>query len=167
MPDIPARDPRLAALDAHYRSMPPVAALQVAIAGYADGTLRLVAPLEANVNDKGCAFGGSLASLMTLAGWGLVTLQVEDAGLHADVFVADSQVRYRAPVFEALDVTASRDPDEAQDWAGFIAMLGERGRARIGIRAQARLGDGSVASDCIARFVAIARPASAHGEARR
>lgn len=152
-------DARLAALDAHFQAMPPVAALGLSIGGFDAGALRLVAPLAANVNDKGCAFGGSLASLMTLAGWGVVTLHVEEAGLHADVFVADSQVRYRAPVYEALDVTAARDADEAQDWAGFLETLRTRGRARMAIRAQARLADGTVASDSTARFVAIARAA--------
>ena len=54
-------------LAAHYLAMPPVAAMQPAIAHWQDGHLRLRAPLAANVNDKGCAFGGSLCSLMTLA----------------------------------------------------------------------------------------------------
>ena len=56
----------LDALDAHLQAMPPVAALRLRIAGYDGARLRLRAPLDANVNDKGCAFGGSLASLMTL-----------------------------------------------------------------------------------------------------
>lgn len=163
MSDPPDLAARLAALDAHYQAMPPVAALQVSIAGYTKDALRLRAPLAANVNDKGCAFGGSLASLMTLAGWGVVTLHVEQAGLHADVFVADSQVRYRAPVFEALDVVAMRDADEAQDWEGFIATLRERGRARIAIRAEARLADGTLAADSTARFVAIGKPDAPRG----
>ena len=91
--------------------MPPVAAMQVSIAGY-DGTrLRLHAPLARNVNDKGCAFGGSLASLMTLASWGLVALRVQAAGLEADVFVADSQVRYLAPLFADLEAEAELAAD--------------------------------------------------------
>ena len=63
-------------LAAHYLAMPPVAAMQPAIAHWQDGHLRLRAPLAANVNDKGCAFGGSLCSLMTLAAWGLVYLEL-------------------------------------------------------------------------------------------
>ena len=47
--------------------MPPVAAMAIRVAGYEGTRLRLRAPLAANVNDKDCAFGGSLASLMTLA----------------------------------------------------------------------------------------------------
>ena len=66
----------LARLHHHYQSMPPVAAMAVTIAGYDGQRLRLHAPLSTHVNDKGCAFGGSLASMMTLASWGLVSLHV-------------------------------------------------------------------------------------------
>ena len=77
-------------LNAHYDAMPPVAAMQVRAVHYDGQRLRLHAPLDRNVNDKACAFGGSLVSLLTLAGWGLVTLRCHQLGIDADVFVADS-----------------------------------------------------------------------------
>ena len=157
---------------AHYQAMPPVAAMQLGIAGYDGQRLQLHAPLAAHVNDKGCAFGGSLASMMTLASWGLVWLQIEAAGLHADVFVADSQIRYLAPLFADLHVEAELAPDT--DWASFIASLRERGLARAGLVARARLPDagpriksgagseqprrGGNAAEFTARYVAIAKP---------
>lgn len=145
----------LARLHHHYQSMPPVAAMAVTIAGYDGQRLRLHAPLSTHVNDKGCAFGGSLASMMTLASWGLVSLHVEAAGLQADVFVADSQIRYLAPLFADLDVEAELAPDSG--WPGFIATLRERGRARTSLVARARLPDGGIATEFTARYVAIAR----------
>ncbi len=144
-------------LDHHYQSMPPVAAMGLRIAGY-DGTrLHLHAPLARHVNDKGCAFGGSLASMMTLAAWGLVSLQVEQAGLQADVFVADSQIRYLKPLFADLDVQAELAPES--DWQEFIATLRQRGRARASVVAHAPMADGASASEFTARFVAIAKAA--------
>lgn len=143
----------LAQLDAHYQAMPPVAAMHLRIAGYDGRCLRLHAPLTAHVNDKGCAFGGSLASLMTLASWGVVSLLVRRAGLHAEIYVADSQIRYLAPLYADLDVLA--EPDAAADADGFLATLRTRGRARLGMVAQARLPGGGVASDFAARYVAI------------
>lgn len=141
---------------AHYQAMPPVAAMQLRIAGYNGRRLQLHAPLAAHVNDKGCAFGGSLASMMTLASWGLVSLHVEAAGLEADVFVADSQVRYLAPLFGDLDVIAELAP--GADWESFIATLRQRGRARAGLIAYARLPDGGTATEFTARYVAVAKP---------
>jgi thioesterase domain-containing protein len=142
-------------LHAHYQAMPPVAAMQLVIAGYDDGHLRLRAPLPAHVNDKGCAFGGSLASLMTLAAWGVVSLQLQLAGVAADVFVADSRVRYLAPLYADLEAEASLAPGAA--WDDFLATLRERGRARTDLVARVRLPDGGIAADFTARYVAFAK----------
>ena len=149
-------DDALRRLHAHYQAMPPVAAMQLYIGGYDGHCLRLHAPLAVHVNDKGCAFGGSLASMMTLASWGLVSLHVEAAGVHADVFVADSQIRYLAPLFADLDVEAELAIDS--DWPSFIATLRTRGRARASVIARARLPGGGNATEFTARYVAIAKP---------
>ena len=90
----------LDALRAHLQSIPLVRAMQVEVVGDSAGRLRLRAPLGPNVNDKGSAFGGSLVSLMTLAGWALATRRLGEAGFQADVYVADSQVRYLAPLMK-------------------------------------------------------------------
>lgn len=142
----------LRALEAHYRAMPPVAAMRISIAGYDGGRLRLHAPLPLHVNDKGCAFGGSLASLMTLAGWGSAMLRLGDLGADAEVYVQDSQIRYLAPVWQDIDVLAW-PPEEEGD--AFLQAYRERGRARTQVRAECRLADGTVAASLEARFVAI------------
>jgi len=146
----------LARLQAHYQSMPPVAAMQLRIAGYDGRRLQLHAPLALHVNDKGCAFGGSLASMMTLASWGVVSLLIEQAGLRADVYVADSQIRYLAPLYADLDVAAEPAPDADLD--SFIATLRVRGRARLSVVAHAALPEGGMAAGFTARYVAIAKP---------
>ena len=148
-------DAGLAALEAHYQAMPPVAAMQLRIAGFDGDCLRLEAPLLRHVNDKGCAFGGSLVSLMTLAAWGLVTLRLQQAGLPADVFVADSQVRYLAPLYDDLDAEARLAVDV--DWERFLSDLRERGRASVSVEACVRLPDGGPAAHCRARYGAIAK----------
>jgi len=142
-------------LDAHYQAMPPVASMHISIAGYDGARLRLHAPLAVHVNDKGCAFGGSLVSLMTLAGWGLVSLQLQAAGLEADVFVADSQVRYLAPLFADLQAEAAFATDA--DPAAFLDAVRSRGRGRIEVQASVPLPEGGVATVMHARYVAIAR----------
>lgn len=150
----PATQAALDWLEAHCRAMPPAAALQLRIGGFDGEVLRLHAPLAANVNDKGCAFGGSLVSLMTLAGWGLTALRLRAAGLAADVFVADTQVRYRAPLYADLDASAQLAPGQA--WARIEAELRARGRASLDIVAHVRLPEGGDAARAQARYVAIA-----------
>ena len=84
--------------------------MQVRALDFRDGCLRLAAPLSANVNDKACAFGGSLAGVMTLAGWGWLMLRAQAAGLASEVYVADSQVRYLKPLYADLVAEAWLEP---------------------------------------------------------
>ncbi|MGY0505892.1 YiiD C-terminal domain-containing protein [Luteimonas sp. e5] len=117
--------------------------------------VRLHAPLGPNINDKGCAFGGSLASLMTLAGWALVSTRLEAAGFaRNEVFVADSQIRYRAPLWGDLNAAAVIAPEDR--WEEVIAAIAGRGRARIGIHAMIELADGGTACSMQARYAAFA-----------
>ena len=143
----------LAALSAHFAGMPPVAALNPAIDRWGDGHLRLSAPLSANVNDKGCAFGGSLVSLMTIAAWGLVFLELAQAGIEADIYVADSRVRYLKPVFEDLVVDATFD--DPVERAALADTLRRQGRASIRLKSESLLADGGVAASFVGRYVAI------------
>jgi thioesterase domain-containing protein len=122
------------------------------------GSLTLGAPLPPNVNDKGSAFGGSLASLLTLAGWGLVRLKLGDAAADADIYVQDSVLRYSAPVWSDLRVRARLA--EGEHWDDFIKALENRGRARVQVVAAALLDDGSAATTLEARFAAIRKQES-------
>jgi thioesterase domain-containing protein len=149
----PESDP-LSLLQRQFAAMPPVAALQLRVEGFDGQCLRLHAPLAAHVNDKGCAFGGSLGSLMTLAAWGVLTLRLHAAGIGAEVFVADSRVQYRAPLFADLHAQARLAADA--DWDGFLARLRGRGRAGIALEGWVTLPDGGIAAASQARYVAIA-----------
>ena len=137
------------------RGMPPVAAMQVDVEGMRGDALRLTAPLSANVNDKGNAFGGSLTSLMTVAGWGLVTLKLRLAGLKAEAYVADSQIRYLAPLYD--DLVAEAVLAEGQAWDVFVDTLVQRGRARVQLDARVLLPEGGLATTLSGRYVAIAK----------
>ena len=148
----------LDALTAHFAGMPPVAALQPRVLAWEDGALRLVAPLAANINDKGNAFGGSLCSLMTIAGWGLAFLQLAEAGLEADIYVADTRIRYLKPVYEDLLVEARLDTaGEGAVALDLSGTLRAQGRASFRINACTVLADGGTAAALNGRYVAIAK----------
>ena len=148
-------DVALEKLRAHGAAMPPVAAIQADVTRYDGVHLHVEAPLAANVNDKGSAFGGSMTSLMTYAGWGLVVLQLQQAGVRADVFVADSMVRYLKPLYADLCAEAVLAPE--QSWELFLATLAQRGRARIHLQARMTGTEGEVMADLAGRYVAIAK----------
>jgi thioesterase domain-containing protein len=117
--------------------------------------LSLLAPLAPNVNDKGCAFGGSLVSLMTLSGWALVELALRRRCEACDVFVAESTVRYLAPLWQDFRSEARLAADA--DWNLFFHTLNARGRARIEVVCVVPGDDGQPAATLSARFVAKRR----------
>ena len=143
----------LAALNTHFAAMPPVAAMHLRAVGIDGDRLRLHAPLAANVTDKGCAFGGSLAGAMTLAGWGLLTTRLAQAGIAAEVYVADSRLRYLAPLYE--DLVAEAWPAPGTDWDGVSRSLRERGRARVEMVAHVVDSTGRAVAAFEGRFAAI------------
>ena len=146
----------LAALDARFAAMPPAAAMRIrAVALDATG-LHLHAPLAANVNDKGSAFGGSLASVLTLAAWGLVDARLRALGRSAEVYVADSQLRYLIPLYDDLRAHAWVAPGE--DWAVFLRCFDERGKARLALEADVRDAAGRRVATLAARFAALRAP---------
>jgi len=136
--------------------IPLARAMQLRVDAYRDDELTLAAPLAPNVNDKGCAFGGSLASLLTLAGWGLIVLRLRTLGRDCEVYVQDSQMRYLAPVWE--DFSAHARLADGETWSAFEAALAARGKARARVHCHVPLAAGGDACTLEARFVAIARP---------
>lgn len=133
-------------------TIPLARAIDVRVIGYDGYRLALAAPLAPNVNDKGCAFGGSSTSLLLLAGWGLTNLKMAEAGLDADVYVQENSMFYLAPVWGEM-VGEAYAPEEP--WDKFFETLRARGRARILIESELTASDGAgVAARSTLRFVA-------------
>ena len=133
--------------------IPLARAMQLKADAWDGDRLRMSAPLGPNINDKGCAFGGSLASLMTLAGWGLIVLKLRARGEACDIFVQDSMIRYLAPVWG--DFAAEAALAGGETWEAFFSTLAQRNRARLRVRVRVPLADGVDAATLEARFVAI------------
>jgi thioesterase domain-containing protein len=135
--------------------IPLTRAMQLTLRDYDGDRLTLTAPLPPNINDKGCAFGGSLVSMMTLAGWGLVILKLREIDADCDVYVQDSAVRYLAPVWS--DFLARAQLADGESWENFAAMLKQKGRSRVVVDCGVPLPDGGDACTMQARFVAVTR----------
>ena len=135
--------------------IPLAHAMDLQLGAFDGDMLSLLAPLAPNINDKGCAFGGSLVSLMTLCGWALVELALRRRGEACDVFVAESTVRYLAPLWQDFRSEARLAADA--DWNMFFHTLNARGRARIEVACVVPGEDGQPAATLSARFVAKRR----------
>ena len=122
--------------------IPLVAQMQVKVVS-ADATgLGLTAPLAPNINHERSAFGGSLASLMTLACWGYLWLLLEEQkGLH--IVVKDAQLDYLKPVTATLEARCA--PPAVEELQKFLDTLARRGKARLTLKAET-LQEGVVAA---------------------
>jgi len=113
--------------------------LGLAITAYDGRCLRMDATLAPNLNDKGTAFAGSIASLATLAGWALITLLLEERLGPAEVAVYRSEISYRRPIdgdFYAL----CRLPQEAE-LGPFWQTLKQTGKGRLELAVTVAQGD--------------------------
>jgi thioesterase domain-containing protein len=135
-------------------TIPLARAMRLQVVRFNDVELELAAPLAPNVNDKGCAFGGSMASLMTLASWGLARLTLHQRGFDPDIYVQDSHIEYLEPVWTDLRICARAQ--EGHSLADFVSMYAARGKARISVCAEVA-GVAGAAARLSARFVAKRR----------
>ncbi len=146
-------DEQLQELNAEFSVMPPVCAMAIKAVKFDAGVLSVSAPLANNVNDKACAFGGSLVSVMTMAAWGLLSEECRREQIKAEVFIADTQVRFLAPLFGDLHAQACLHEDTNR--AVFFQTLRSKSRARAVVQSSIKNEQGQTICQMTARFAAI------------
>jgi thioesterase domain-containing protein len=126
------------ALEARWHNEIPIsAAMGITVDGF-DGTrLDLRAALAPNVNVHGTAFAGSLFSLASLCGWGLVHLQMQRRELAGAIVFVEGNIRCLKPVHD--DVRARCVWSEAADAA--LATLATSGKARFRLPTRLHCGE--------------------------
>jgi len=120
------------------------------VAHDADG-FTVEAPVALNSNHLKTAFGGSINAVATLAAYGFLWMELNDAATH--VVVAESSIKFLRPVRETMRATCPR-PD-ANTLAAFRARFAEKGKAQIALRVGVTE-RGETAAEFEGRFVARA-----------
>lgn len=141
-----------------HEQIPLTRAMGARVASYGGGQLVVTAPLAANHNHLGTAFGGSLGAIATLAGYALVWLEIGDRSAH--VVIRESSIRFRRPVRGELRAVCHA-PDAAA-LAAFRADFAKRGKARLVLRVEIPQ-DGERAVEFEGTFVAIRSGAAREG----
>jgi thioesterase domain-containing protein len=114
-----------------HSKIPITRALGVRVENYDGERLVLSAPLAANVNHLGTAFGGSLNALAVLSGYGLLWLELQEAECH--IVIRESTISYDRPVRGEIRAICVRP--EAELLAEFKQTFHEKGKARIALTA--------------------------------
>ncbi|ABM01604.1 thioesterase domain-containing protein [Shewanella amazonensis] len=84
--------------DTWHSTIPLSAFMQICPRRYDGIQFEVSAPLEPNINLHHTMFAGSIYTLMTLTGWGMLWLKQREAGVEGSIVLADAAVRYLAPV---------------------------------------------------------------------
>ena len=133
-----------------YTEIPITRHFNLKVGSYDGHSLRLDAPLAENINHAGTAFGGSLSSLVTLAGWSIVWFILRESHLEGEIVIQDGACNYLLPV--TRDFSAYCYKPEASQIARFERMLRSHGRARLELEAVI-LDDDKVAVSFRGRYV--------------
>jgi thioesterase domain-containing protein len=148
---------KVPALELFLHEMIPLAkAMGVGVEVSDDRALVLTAPKEQNKNSLNTAFGGSLVSLATLAGYGVVWELMREEKAQSEkkptwhIVVKESRAAYRRPVIGDLRAICERPAQAAI--AEFKEALARYGKAKLKLRASI-IENGNVAVDVQAAFV--------------
>ena len=110
------------------RHVPLFQAMQARLERCDNAGLTMQAPLAPNINDKGIAFGGSMAAIAALTGWAITTLTLREHGETAEIVIIDSTLKFLRPVRETI--VAECVPPDAAAVEKFIERYRQRGKAR-------------------------------------
>ncbi|WP_394129536.1 thioesterase domain-containing protein [Shewanella maritima] len=117
-----------------YQTIPISEFMQIQLLSFQNDTLTVTAPLAPNINLHHTMFAGSIYTLMTLTGWGMVWLQQQLSGVDGDIVLADANVRFLAPV--------DTQPVTKVTWLGQDAsVLGRGKRLRAQLQVELMCGD--------------------------
>ncbi len=139
-----------------HEMIPLAKAMGVGVELSDDRALTLTAPKEQNKNSLNTAFGGSLVSIATLAGYGVVwelmrtDKKSPDEKTSWHIVVKESRAAYRKPVIGDLRAICERPAQAAI--SEFKEALARYGKAKLKLRARV-VENGTTAVDVHAAFV--------------
>ncbi|WP_151948557.1 thioesterase domain-containing protein [Aliarcobacter butzleri] len=86
-----------------HNEIPLTKFMDLKITKYDEKELITIAPLNKNINDKGTAFGGSLATLTIISGWSICWLISKELKINSEnIVVIKNEHSYRKPVTKEL-----------------------------------------------------------------
>ena len=107
---------------------------------YTGRTLETRASLNKNINIHGTMFAGSIFSLATLTGWGLIYLQLKERGLEGDIVLGDGDIHYHKPI-----TMKPRAICNIESLSGKYSPLEKQQKARFELSVNILDGDAAVA----------------------
>jgi thioesterase domain-containing protein len=134
-----------------HEQIPITRAMGLRVVANDEAGFTVEAPVALNSNHLKTAFGGSINAVATLAAYGFLWMELNDAAAH--VVVAESSIKFLRPVRETIRATCAR-PD-LNSLAAFRSQFAEKGKGRIALHVDVTEG-GETTAEFEGRFVARA-----------
>ena len=132
-----------------HEQIPLTRAMGVRVVANDENGFAIEAPVALNSNHLRTAFGGSINAIATLAGYGLLWLELDDPAVH--VVVAESSIRFLRPIRSMIRAVCERpDPGE---WKAFQTKFESAGKGRLRLRVNV-VEAGQIAAEFEGIFVA-------------
>ena len=135
-----------------HREVPLTRQMGVNVVGYDGDKLTATADFGPNVNIHGTAFGGSQFSICAVAGWAMLHLKYEEAGVQALSVLGDASIKYFSPV--KGEIRALCHLPEDGTFEPFMKRVGNGERAAITLITEILSGD-KVAARFQGRYSAL------------
>jgi len=102
--------------------------MEIRISALGPAHIELEAPLGPNHNHAGTGFAGAIYSVAVLAGWALLRHATRQAGVDAELVIADAQMHYQRPVTGDIVAHTAITPEQL---AELTHRLGSGRRVRL------------------------------------
>ena len=97
-----------------HKEIPLTNFMQLKVSNYDENELVTTAPLDVNINDKGTAFGGSLATICIISGWSLSWLISKELGFDSNnIVIIKNETSFRRPVTKDI-VCITKKPSKEE-----------------------------------------------------
>lgn len=126
-----------------YENIPLARAMEVDVEVAGPEPVVLTAPLEPNTNHRSTAFGGSVSTLATLAGWAAVHGRLAGEGRTAQVVIQSGTTDYVLPVRGAFRAVC--DGIEPAQWLRLKRAFDRSGKGRAVVEVRVEVDGRSVA----------------------
>jgi thioesterase domain-containing protein len=132
-----------------HEQIPITRAMGLRVVASDEDDFTVEAPVALNSNHLRTAFGGSINAVATLAAYGFLWLELNDANAH--VVVAESSIRFLRPVRETIRAVCLQPATD--ELAAFHSEFAAKGKGRISLRVKVTEA-GERAAEFEGRFVA-------------
>ncbi|WP_194757374.1 bifunctional GNAT family N-acetyltransferase/hotdog fold thioesterase [Aliidiomarina indica] len=140
-------------LEATWHEKIPISeAMGIRVHQYTGREFELRAPLPRNINVHNTMFAGSIYTLATLTGWGLISLQMRERGIEGAVVLAEGTIQYQQPVR-----SHPRGLVHLHDMQGDMSVVTQGKNARIQLTTRIYDGENhAVAAEFTGQYVILA-----------